>query len=216
MRDYFPSDVSMNRDQRSEETTMRLVFKPVTFTSGDETETDVDEAESHSENSFPITELFILTTQDIRCSSPVMEGEPSQRSNRCVEELSLSQWVTGQTDMVGVKAQVSHDAAPWNREMKHFALQNSGGSDLVERMYCAVETNLASKDSHWVFVNEEISDTEIMELAHSALGRMTVIRQIFPLWRDSGVNCMRNSHRISSLLCDPQEGYLQSLEVTSC
>ncbi|GAA6093972.1 glutamate receptor ionotropic, delta-1 isoform X1 [Tachysurus ichikawai] len=61
----------------------------------------------------------------------------------------------------------------------------------------------------------EISDTEIMELAHSALGRMTVIRQIFPLWRDSSVNCMRNSHRISSLLCDPQEGYLQSLEVSN-
>ncbi|XP_046710172.1 glutamate receptor ionotropic, delta-1-like isoform X1 [Silurus meridionalis] len=79
----------------------------------------------------------------------------------------------------------------------------------------AVETNLASKDSHWVFVNEEISDTEIMELTHSALGRMTVIRQIFPLWRDSSVNCMRNSHRISSLLCDPQEGYLQSLEVSN-
>uniref|UniRef100_A0A8C7THR9 Glutamate receptor n=1 Tax=Oncorhynchus mykiss TaxID=8022 RepID=A0A8C7THR9_ONCMY len=79
----------------------------------------------------------------------------------------------------------------------------------------AVETNLASKDSHWVFVNEEISDTEIMELAHSALGRMTVIRQIFPLWRDSSVRCMRNNHRISSLLCDPQEGYLQSLEVSN-
>ncbi|XP_061087023.1 glutamate receptor ionotropic, delta-1 isoform X2 [Conger conger] len=78
----------------------------------------------------------------------------------------------------------------------------------------AVETNLASKDSHWVFVNEEISDTEILELVHSALGRMTIIRQIFPLWKDSNVRCMRNNHRISSLLCDPQEGYLQSLEVS--
>ncbi|MFT7807299.1 glutamate receptor ionotropic, delta-1-like, partial [Arapaima gigas] len=79
----------------------------------------------------------------------------------------------------------------------------------------AVETNLASKDSHWVFVNEEISDAEILELAHSALGRMTVIRQIFPLWKDSNARCMRNNHRISSLLCDPQEGYLQSLEVSN-
>ncbi|XP_036402753.1 glutamate receptor ionotropic, delta-1 [Megalops cyprinoides] len=79
----------------------------------------------------------------------------------------------------------------------------------------AVETNLASKDSHWVFVNEEISDAEILELAHSALGRMTVIRQIFPLWRDTNVRCVRNNHRISSLLCDPQEGYLQSLEVSN-
>uniref|UniRef100_A0A672NB84 Glutamate receptor n=1 Tax=Sinocyclocheilus grahami TaxID=75366 RepID=A0A672NB84_SINGR len=78
-----------------------------------------------------------------------------------------------------------------------------------------VETNLASKDSHWVYANEEVSDTEIMELVHSALGRMTVIRQIFPLWRDTNIRCMRNNHRISSLLCDPQEGYLQSLEVSS-
>ncbi|XP_062859926.1 glutamate receptor ionotropic, delta-1 [Trichomycterus rosablanca] len=79
----------------------------------------------------------------------------------------------------------------------------------------AVETNLASKDSHWVFVNEEISDAEIVELAHSALGRLTVIRQIFPLWKDSSASCMRNGHRISSMLCDPQEGYLQSLEVSN-
>uniref|UniRef100_A0A673HCR5 Glutamate receptor, ionotropic, delta 1b n=1 Tax=Sinocyclocheilus rhinocerous TaxID=307959 RepID=A0A673HCR5_9TELE len=63
--------------------------------------------------------------------------------------------------------------------------------------------------------NGEISDTEIMELAHSSLGRMTVVRQIFPLWKDSSVSCMRNNHRISSLLCDPQEGYLQSLEVSN-
>uniref|UniRef100_A0A671L7W0 Glutamate receptor n=1 Tax=Sinocyclocheilus anshuiensis TaxID=1608454 RepID=A0A671L7W0_9TELE len=66
----------------------------------------------------------------------------------------------------------------------------------------------------WVNMSE-VSDTEIMELVHSALGQMTVIRQIFPLWRDTNIRCMRNNHRISSLLCDPQEGYLQSLEVSS-
>ncbi|MEQ2276627.1 Glutamate receptor ionotropic, delta-1 [Xenotaenia resolanae] len=54
-----------------------------------------------------------------------------------------------------------------------------------------------------------------MELIHSSLGRMTIIRQVFPLWRDTNVRCMRNNHRISSLLCDPQEGYLQSLEVSN-
>ncbi|XP_026209766.1 glutamate receptor ionotropic, delta-1 [Anabas testudineus] len=79
----------------------------------------------------------------------------------------------------------------------------------------AVETNLASKDSHWVYANEEVSDADIMELVHSSLGRMTIIRQSFPLWRDTNVRCMRNNHRISSLLCDPQEGYLQSLEVSN-
>uniref|UniRef100_A0A672JLV5 Glutamate receptor n=1 Tax=Salarias fasciatus TaxID=181472 RepID=A0A672JLV5_SALFA len=79
----------------------------------------------------------------------------------------------------------------------------------------AVETNLASKDSHWVYANEEVSDADMMELIYGSLGRMTIIRQIFPLWRDTNVRCMRNNHRISSLLCDPQEGYLQSLEVSN-
>ncbi|TTN67643.1 Glutamate receptor ionotropic, delta-1 [Bagarius yarrelli] len=69
-----------------------------------------------------------------------------------------------------------------------FTSENHVGCDVKLIHFRAVETNLASKDSHWVFVNEEISDAEIMELAHSALGRMTVIRQIFPLWKDSSVS----------------------------
>uniref|UniRef100_A0A3B5LZ49 Glutamate receptor, ionotropic, delta 1a n=1 Tax=Xiphophorus couchianus TaxID=32473 RepID=A0A3B5LZ49_9TELE len=69
--------------------------------------------------------------------------------------------------------------------------------------------------NHWVYANEEVSDADIMELIHSSLGRMTIIRQVFPLWRDTNARCMRNNHRISSLLCDPQEGYLQSLEVSN-
>ncbi|KAJ3607507.1 hypothetical protein NHX12_024558, partial [Muraenolepis orangiensis] len=62
----------------------------------------------------------------------------------------------------------------------------------------------------------EISDTEILELIHSALGRMTVDRQIFPVWKDSQMGCVRhNDHRISSLLCDPQDGFVQNLEEIS-
>lgn len=64
------------------------------------------------------------------------------------------------------------------------------------------------------FISQEVSDAEMMELVHSALGRMTIIRQVFPLLRDTNIRCMRNNHRISSLPCDPQEGYLQSLEVS--
>ncbi|KAM9772700.1 glutamate receptor ionotropic, delta-1-like isoform 1-T1 [Syngnathus typhle] len=79
----------------------------------------------------------------------------------------------------------------------------------------AVETNLASKDSHWVFVNEEISDAEVLELTDGAPGRMTVVRQIFPLWKDGGARCVRHNHRISSLLCNPREGYLHNLEVSN-
>ncbi|XP_049501950.1 glutamate receptor ionotropic, delta-1 [Panthera uncia] len=97
---------------------------------------------------------------------------------------------------------LSMSYVPWNQSF-----------DLAEG-YCAVETNLASKDSHWVFVNEEISDPEILDLVHSALGRMTVVRQIFPSAKDNQ-KCMRNNHRISSLLCDPQEGYLQMLQISN-
>uniref|UniRef100_A0A3B5L3A5 Glutamate receptor n=1 Tax=Xiphophorus couchianus TaxID=32473 RepID=A0A3B5L3A5_9TELE len=75
-----------------------------------------------------------------------------------------------------------------------------------------VELQLISQCSHFLF---DSCDTEILELTHSALGRMTVIRQIFPLWKDSSTRCMRQNHRISSLLCDPQEGYLQNLEVSN-
>ncbi|VTJ62065.1 Hypothetical predicted protein [Marmota monax] len=61
---------------------------------------------------------------------------------------------------------------------------------------------------------QEISDPEILDLVHSALGRMTVVRQIFPSAKDNQ-KCMRNNHRISSLLCDPQEGYLQMLQISN-
>ncbi|RXM35823.1 Glutamate receptor ionotropic, delta-1 [Acipenser ruthenus] len=74
---------------------------------------------------------------------------------------------------------------------------------------------LLSPKGAQTFIHEEISDAEILELVHSALGRMTVIRQIFPMWKDSNIRCMRNNHRISSLLCDPQDGYLQSLQVSN-
>ncbi|OCT71959.1 hypothetical protein XELAEV_18034937mg, partial [Xenopus laevis] len=61
----------------------------------------------------------------------------------------------------------------------------------------------------------EINDAEIVELVHSALGRITVIRQIFPSLKDNSVRCLRNNHRIPSLACDPQEGYLQMLQVSN-
>lgn len=41
-----------------------------------------------------------------------------------------------------------------------------------------------------------------------------MVRQIFPSAKDNQ-KCMRNNHRISSLLCDPQEGYLQMLQVST-
>lgn len=48
----------MNRDQRSEEMMTRLVFNAVSdfffFSSGDETEPDVGDADNQSENSLPV------------------------------------------------------------------------------------------------------------------------------------------------------------------
>ncbi|XP_062861752.1 glutamate receptor ionotropic, delta-1-like [Trichomycterus rosablanca] len=79
----------------------------------------------------------------------------------------------------------------------------------------AVETNLASKDCHWIYANEEVSDADIMDLVHTSLGRLTVIRQIFSGWKNSVSHCRRNNQRAKSLLCQPQEEYLHNLQVSS-
>ncbi|XP_032805401.1 glutamate receptor ionotropic, delta-2-like isoform X5 [Petromyzon marinus] len=77
----------------------------------------------------------------------------------------------------------------------------------------AIEANLAAMDSHWIFVNEEINDAEIQELASTAIGRLTVIRQSFPVARNASQRCIRNNHRISESLCGT--GDAKSLEVSS-
>uniref|UniRef100_A0A8C4QTS2 Glutamate receptor n=1 Tax=Eptatretus burgeri TaxID=7764 RepID=A0A8C4QTS2_EPTBU len=73
---------------------------------------------------------------------------------------------------------------------------------LIEK---AREANLITKDSHWIYVNEEVGSTELQELALAASGRLTVVRQYFPAPEHPSQQCLRNRHHISPQLCNPED-----------
>uniref|UniRef100_A0A8C4R8I3 Ionotropic glutamate receptor L-glutamate and glycine-binding domain-containing protein n=1 Tax=Eptatretus burgeri TaxID=7764 RepID=A0A8C4R8I3_EPTBU len=67
------------------------------------------------------------------------------------------------------------------------------------------DANLIAGDSHWIYVNEEVSSAEIQDLALVASGRITVLRQAFPAPQQPSQHCIRNRHHISPQLCNPQD-----------
>uniref|UniRef100_A0AAR2L8C7 Glutamate receptor n=1 Tax=Pygocentrus nattereri TaxID=42514 RepID=A0AAR2L8C7_PYGNA len=78
-----------------------------------------------------------------------------------------------------------------------------------------VETNLVAFDCHWIIINEEISDMDVQELVMKSIGRLTLIRQTFPLPQNTSQRCVRNNHRINTSLCDPKDPKAQTLEITN-
>ncbi|KFW82402.1 Glutamate receptor ionotropic, delta-2, partial [Manacus vitellinus] len=76
-----------------------------------------------------------------------------------------------------------------------------------------VETNLVAFDCHWIIINEEINDVDVQELVRRSIGRLTIIRQTFPVPQNISQRCFRGNHRISSSLCDPKDPFSQSMEV---
>uniref|UniRef100_A0A4W3I5H5 Glutamate receptor n=1 Tax=Callorhinchus milii TaxID=7868 RepID=A0A4W3I5H5_CALMI len=70
-----------------------------------------------------------------------------------------------------------------------------------------VDSNLVAFDCHWIFINEEISDSDVQELVRRSIGRLTIIRQIFPMSMNNTHRCIRGKHRISPSLCDPKDPY---------
>ncbi|XP_052420093.1 glutamate receptor ionotropic, delta-2-like isoform X2 [Carassius gibelio] len=78
-----------------------------------------------------------------------------------------------------------------------------------------VETNLVAFDCHWIIINEEISDMDVQELVMKSIGRLTLVRQTFPLPQNSSQRCVRNNHRINTSLCDPKDPKAQMLEITN-
>uniref|UniRef100_A0A8B9QRV1 Glutamate receptor n=1 Tax=Anas platyrhynchos TaxID=8839 RepID=A0A8B9QRV1_ANAPL len=63
-----------------------------------------------------------------------------------------------------------------------------------------VETNLVAFDCHWIIINEEINDLDVQELVRRSIGRLTIIRQTFPVPQNISQRCFRGNHRISSSL----------------
>ncbi|KAI1900231.1 hypothetical protein AGOR_G00047870 [Albula goreensis] len=78
-----------------------------------------------------------------------------------------------------------------------------------------VETNLVAFDCHWIIINEEISDQDVQELVMKSIGRLTLVRQTFPMPQNSSQRCVRSNHRINTSLCDPKDPKAQTLEITN-
>uniref|UniRef100_A0A2K6GIP7 Glutamate receptor n=1 Tax=Propithecus coquereli TaxID=379532 RepID=A0A2K6GIP7_PROCO len=78
-----------------------------------------------------------------------------------------------------------------------------------------VETNLVAFDCHWIIINEEINDVDVQELVRRSIGRLTIIRQTFPVPQNISQRCFRGNHRISSTLCDPKDPFAQNMEISN-
>uniref|UniRef100_A0A8C2C164 Glutamate receptor, ionotropic, delta 2 n=1 Tax=Cyprinus carpio TaxID=7962 RepID=A0A8C2C164_CYPCA len=64
-------------------------------------------------------------------------------------------------------------------------------------------------------VLQEISDMDVQELVMKSIGRLTLVRQTFPLSQNSSQRCVRSNHRINTSLCDPKDPKAQMLEITN-
>lgn len=60
---------------------------------------------------------------------------------------------------------------------------------------------------------QEISDMDVQELVMKSIGRLTLVRQTFPLPQNTSQRCVRSNHRINTSLCDPKDPKAQMLEV---
>lgn len=78
-----------------------------------------------------------------------------------------------------------------------------------------VETNLVAFDCHWILINEEISDYDLQELVMKSIGRLTLVRQMFPMPQNTTQRCVKHNHRINNSLCDPKNPKAQQLEITN-
>ncbi|XP_072351425.1 glutamate receptor ionotropic, delta-2 isoform X2 [Scyliorhinus torazame] len=65
------------------------------------------------------------------------------------------------------------------------------------------------------FVSQELSDGDVQELVRRSIGRLTIIRQTFPLSLNTTHRCFRGKHRISPSLCDPKDPYKNNMEITN-
>uniref|UniRef100_A0A3B3TP18 Glutamate receptor n=2 Tax=Poecilia TaxID=8080 RepID=A0A3B3TP18_9TELE len=67
----------------------------------------------------------------------------------------------------------------------------------------------------WILINEEISDYDLQELVMKSIGRLTLVRQMFPMPQNTTQRCVKHNHRINTSLCDPKSPKAQQLEITN-
>ncbi|XP_069034168.1 glutamate receptor ionotropic, delta-2 isoform X1 [Embiotoca jacksoni] len=78
-----------------------------------------------------------------------------------------------------------------------------------------VETNLVAFDCHWILINEEITDYDLQDLVMKSIGRLTLVRQMFPMPQNTTQRCVKHNHRINTSLCDLKNPKAQQLEITN-
>lgn len=61
---------------------------------------------------------------------------------------------------------------------------------------------------------QEISDYDLQELVMKSIGRLTLVRQTFPMPQNTTQRCVKHNHRINTSLCDPKNAKAQQLEVS--
>lgn len=61
---------------------------------------------------------------------------------------------------------------------------------------------------------QEISDYDLQELVMKSIGRLTLVRQTFPMPQNTTQRCVKHNHRINTSLCDPKNARAQQLEVS--
>lgn len=62
--------------------------------------------------------------------------------------------------------------------------------------------------------SQEISDYDLQELVMKSIGRLTLVRQTFPMPQNTTQRCVKHNHRINTSLCDPKNPKAQQLEVS--
>lgn len=62
--------------------------------------------------------------------------------------------------------------------------------------------------------SQEISDYDLQELVMKSIGRLTLVRQTFPMPQNTTQRCVKHNHRINTSLCDPKNPRAQQLEVS--
>lgn len=62
--------------------------------------------------------------------------------------------------------------------------------------------------------SQEISDYDLQELVMKSIGRLTLVRQTFPMPQNATQRCVKHNHRINNSLCDPKNPKSQQLEVS--
>lgn len=61
---------------------------------------------------------------------------------------------------------------------------------------------------------QEISDYDLQELVMKSIGRLTLVRQMFPMPQNTTQRCVKHNHRINTSLCDLKNPKAQQLEVS--